>query len=169
MGRPDSDEYNEYYHQYVSQVPDGDIIEILGHQSEEVVTLLGGLDPRRGDYRYEPGKWSIKQVVGHLGDVERLFSMRALAFSREDPTELPAFDQDVYVAGADFDARTLHELTEEFRHLRAANVSLFRGCTGDHMSRRGVASGFEFTVRAVAYILAGHAIHHLRVIRERYL
>lgn len=167
--RPDPSEYAPFYEGYVSLVPDGDVLETLRRQSDELSALLAGIAEERAAYAYAPGKWSIKQVVGHVIDGERVFSYRAMAVARGERQPLPGMDQDEYMAGADFDARTLADLAEEFAHLRRANVLMLRGLSEDAWSRRGVASGAEVTVRALAYIIAGHAAHHLQVLRTRYL
>jgi hypothetical protein len=167
--RPEADEYAPFYEGYVSLVPDGDVLETLRGQSDEVSALLAGIDEERGAYAYAPGKWSIKQVVGHLIDTERVFSYRAMAVARGERQPLPGMDQDEYMAGADFDVRTLADLAEEFAHLRRANLLMLRGLSEEAWSRRGVANGCEVTVRALAYIIAGHAAHHVQVLRTRYL
>jgi len=169
MGRPARDEYADYCHLYVDQVPDGDIIGILEAQRDDFVALLRGIDPGRGGYRYADGKWSILEMAGHIVDTERVFGSRALAFARGDKTPLPGFDQDDYVANANFNARTLADLSEEFLHLRNSLLVLFRSFDAEIWARRGTASGFGLTVRAVPYILAGHLMHHVGVLQERYL
>jgi len=167
--RPEADEYASFYETYVSLVPEGEVVETLRRQSEEVSALLAGIAEERAAYAYAPGKWSIKQVVGHVIDAERIFSYRAMAIARGERAALPGMDQDEYMAGADFDARTLADLAEEFSHLRRSNVLMLRGLSATAWSRRGTASGHEVTVRALAYIIAGHAAHHLQVLRTRYL
>ena len=167
--RPEASEYAPYYERYVSLVPDGDVTGTLARQGEEVLALLGGVTEERAGFRYEPGKWSVKEVVGHVIDAERVFAYRAMAIARGDRAALPGMDQEEYMAGSDFDARTLADLAEEFSHLRRSNVLMLRGLTPAAWSRRGVASGNEVTVRALAYIIAGHAAHHLQVLRTRYL
>ncbi|MDQ5838124.1 MAG: DinB family protein [Acidobacteriota bacterium] len=167
--RPEADEYASFYETYVSLVPEGEVVETLRRQSEEVSALLAGIAEERAAYAYAPGKWSIKQVVGHVIDAERIFSYRAMAIARGERQPLPGMDQDEYMAGADFEARTLADLAEEFSHLRRANVLMLRGLPATAWSRRGTASGNEVTVRALAYIIAGHAAHHLQVLRTRYL
>ena len=167
--RPEASEYAPYYERYVSLVPDGDVTGTLARQNEEVLALLGGVTEERAGFRYEPGKWSVKEVVGHVIDAERVFAYRAMAIARGDRAALPGMDQEEYMAGSDFDARTLADLAEEFSHPRRANVLMLRGLPAGAWSRRGVASGNEVTVRALAYIIAGHAAHHLQVLRTRYL
>ena len=167
--RPEASEYASYYERYVSLIPDGDVVETLARQNEEVLALFGGITEERAGFRYGPGKWSIKEVVGHVIDTERVFSYRAMAIARGDRAALPGMDQEEYMAGSDFDARTLADLAEEFSHLRRSNVLMLRGLPPAAWSRRGVASDNEVTVRALAYIIAGHAAHHVQVLRARYL
>ena len=167
--RPESNEYAAYYEKYVSLVPDADIVGTLARQNEETLALLGTVTEERAGFRYEPGKWSIKQVVGHLIDAERIFAYRALAIARGERQALPGMEQDEYMAHADFDARTLADLTEEFAHVRRANVLMLRGLDAEAWQRRGVASDNEVTVRAIAYIIAGHEAHHVQILRTRYL
>ncbi len=167
--RPEAHEYASYYEKYVSLVPDTDLVETLERQGAETLVLLRGLSEEQGAHRYEPGKWSIKQLVGHISDGERIFSYRALAFARGDSQALPGMEQDEWMAGVDFDARTLADLAEEFEAVRSATIQLLRHLSPEAWARRGIASDNEVTVRALAYIIAGHEAHHLRVLRERYL
>ena len=167
--RPESNEYAPYYEKYVSLVPDADVVGRLERQGAETLALLRSLPEERGAHRYEPGKWSVKQLVGHVSDGERIFSYRALAFARGDGQALPGMEQDEWMAGADFDARTLADLAEEFEAVRHATLHLLRHLSPEAWARRGTASDNEVTVRALAYIIAGHEAHHVRVLRERYL
>jgi len=167
--RPESDEYAPFYETYVSLVPEGGVVETLERQGAETLALLRSLPEGRGGHRYEPGKWSVKQVVGHVIDAERIFAYRALVIARGERQPLPGMDQDEYMAGADFDARTLAGLADEFEAVRRSNVLMLRAFTPEAWARRGTASDNEVTVRALAYILAGHEAHHVRVLRERYL
>jgi len=167
--RPEANEYAPFYEKYVSLVPDADIAGTLARQNEETLALLGTVTEEHAGFRYEPGKWSIKQVVGHLIDAERIFAYRALAIARGERQPLPGMEQDEYMAHADFDARTLADLGEEFAHVRRANVLMLRGLDAEAWSRRGVASDNEVTVRALAYIIAGHEAHHVQILRARYL
>jgi hypothetical protein len=167
--RPEASEYAPYYERYVSLVPNADLVETLERQGAETLALLRGLTEEQGAHRYEPGKWSVKQLVGHLSDGERIFSYRALAFARGDAQALPGMEQDEWMAGVDFDARTLSSLIEEFEAVRAATLHLLRHLSPEAWARRGTASGNEVSVRALAYIIAGHEAHHVRVLRERYL
>jgi uncharacterized damage-inducible protein DinB len=167
--RPEPNEYASYYEIYVSKVPDADLIQTLERQGAETLALLRALPEERGAHRYEPGKWSVKQVVGHISDGERLFSYRALSIARGDSAPLPGMEQEEWMAGADFDARSLADLLDEFEAVRASTLHLLRHLTSEAWARRGVASDNEVTVRALAYIIAGHEAHHVGVLRERYL
>ena len=167
--RPESNEYASYYERYISLVPDGDLVETLERQGAETLALLRTLTEEQGAHRYEPGKWSVKQLVGHVNDGERLFSYRALSIARGDRAALPGMEQDEWMAGVDFDARTLASLADEFEAVRSATLHLLRHLSPEAWARRGVASDNEVTARALAYIIAGHEAHHVRILRERYL
>ena len=167
--RPGADEYNEYYAGYVARVPEGDILAILVDQLAELDGLLNGLSDEQGDFRFAPGEWTIKEMIGHLVDGERAFGYRAFAFSRNEPAALPSFDQDEYVRQGNFAARTLPDLLEELALLRRANLIAFRALTPEAIDRRGIASGNPVTVRALIYITAGHLNYHLEDLREKYL
>lgn len=169
MQRPQLNEYAPYYHNYIQQVPEGDILEILAEQRESTRALLRDITEAQGDFRYAPGKWTIKELLGHLVDSERVFSYRAMAFARKDPAALPSMDQDVYVSNGHFQRRTVQDLAEELYHQRSANMLLFASFDDETGQRKGIASGFEFTVRCLPYIIAGHERHHIKVLQERYL
>jgi hypothetical protein len=168
-GRPQTGEYATYYARYIDLATEDDIVAALDAQSHETATILGGLSEAQASHRYEPGKWSVKQLVGHVTDAERIFAFRALAFARGETTPLPGFDQDPYVANAGSDDRSIGELAEEFATVRKANVMMFRALSEEAWQRSGVASDNPISVRALAYILLGHERHHLRILRERYL
>ncbi len=168
LAKPAPDEHADYYGLYISQVPEGDIIERLATQIEETDTLLRHLPEEVQTYRYAPGKWSLREVVGHLADVERVFAVRALAFARKDPAHRPSFEQDDYAAASNAHRRPMGDLLDEYRAVRAATVALFRGLEDEAWGRRGIASGYEFSVRALPWIIAGHELHHRRIIGERY-
>lgn len=167
--RPEKDEYAEYYETYIRHVPDGDIVDILSRQVEGTLELMADIDDKMALHRYGEGKWSIKEVFGHLVDSERMFAYRAMCFAREDPTPLPAFDQNTYVKCGNFDERRLSDLLEEFRLLRMSNIAFFASFDDKTILRWGTASGFRFTVRALTYIIAGHELHHRKILQERYL
>jgi DinB superfamily len=167
--RPDRTEAGEYYFTYIDQVAEGDVRNLLADQLTETLTLFDGISEARSLDRYAPGKWTIRELVSHVNDAERVFTYRALWFARKFDSPLPSFDQDVAVASAGADARSLKSHRDEFAAIRAASLVLFRNLPEEAWMRRGVASGNPFTVRALAYITAGHVAHHTRVLRERYL
>jgi uncharacterized damage-inducible protein DinB len=167
--RPEKNEYASYYEKYVSLVPDADVVETLERQIEGTLALLRGVGEERAGHRYAPGKWSIKEVVAHIADTERIFAYRALAIARGEQQPLPGMDQNEYMSHTNLDARTLADITEEFEHLRRSNILMLRGLSDEAWSRRGVASDNEVTVRAIAYIIAGHEAHHVQILRTRYL
>lgn len=167
--KPDPTEHAPYYARYVDLVPTGDILALLESQITETAEMLSGLSDKEADFRYAEGKWSIKQIVGHLADTERVFGYRALRFARADTTPLPGFEQDDFVRAAGFDRRTLIDLLAEFEAVRLASVRLFRSLDDEALARRGTASGCEFRVRAIPFIVAGHERHHVGVIAQRYL
>ena len=169
MQRPDPSEYHEYYHRYIDKVPDGDVIVLLSTELERTLALLGRVSSERADYRYQPGKWSIKDVIGHVIDSERTFAYRALSFARNDPASLPSFEQEQYARFSNASRRPLRELAEELECVRKSNVLLFKSFDEDMWTRRGIASDVSFTVRTFPYIIVGHEIHHRRVLEERYL
>jgi len=154
---------------YISQVPDGDIRRTLETQETDTLQLLRGISEERSLHKYAAGKWTIREVVSHINDTERMFVFRAMWFARGFDSALPSFDQEIAIRGAAADARTLASHVEEFRAVRAGTVTLFRNLPDEAWTRRGVASGNPFTVRALAYIAAGHLAHHVRLLRERYL
>jgi hypothetical protein len=167
-GRPERSEAAAYYFRYIDRVSGDDPVAALATQLEELPASLGEFSEEGSLHRYAPDKWSIRQLLCHVNDTERIFAGRALWFARgfEDP--LPSFEQDVAVQAAEADAISWASHLREFREVRQATISLFRNLPGDAWSRRGVASDNPFTVRAIAYILAGHAAHHMEVVRERY-
>jgi hypothetical protein len=167
--RPGAGECAEYYRGYVDRVPDGDIRATLALGLEQTLGLVWKVPAGRENFAYAPGKWTVREVVGHLVDAERVFAYRALRFGRGDETPLPGFEQDEYVRRGGFAARTVADLASEFEHLRRANLLLFRGFEVEALDRKGVASGREVTVRALLWIMAGHELHHLDVLGERYL
>ena len=167
--RPDSSEFAPYYERYISLVEKGDIVRTLEKQIAGTVSLLSGVSEHQGDHRYAPDKWSVKQIVGHLTDAERIFGYRALRIARADKTPMEGFEQDDYVRTGGFEGRKLSDLVEEFAAARKATVLLLRGFAPDAWLRRGVANNNEISVRALAYITAGHELHHRSVLKEKYL
>jgi uncharacterized damage-inducible protein DinB len=168
MNRPEATEYAEYYAKYISKVPGSDVLSVLESQRLQMLQLFAGRSERDGSFRYAPGKWTVKEVLGHITDTERIFAYRALRIARADQTPLPAFEQDDYVRSGAFADRTLAGLAEEFGAVRIASVSLLRSFNEQAWSRRGVASQKEVTVRALGFMLAGHQIHHRIILEERY-
>ncbi|HEX8457322.1 MAG TPA: DinB family protein [Pyrinomonadaceae bacterium] len=169
INRPEETEYASYYGRYVSLVGDGDILSTLSEQLTATLALLGGVPEAQAGFRYEAGKWSIKELVGHIIDGERIFAYRALRFARNDRTPLPGFEQDDYIRNASFDACTLRALAAEFESVRRSTLFLFQHLDDAAWTRTGVASDNEVSVRAIAYIIAGHELHHTGILRERYL
>jgi hypothetical protein len=166
---PEDTEYAPYYGRYIGLLPPGDVLETLERQGHQTVALIRGLTEEEAGYAYAEGKWSIKQVIGHTIDTERIFAYRGLCFARGDATPLPGFEQDDYVSGGHFNPRPCESLAAEFEHLRLSNLILFRSWDENVQSRVGTASGFRMTARAIPFILAGHELHHLNVLRDRYL
>ncbi|MCL4548975.1 MAG: DinB family protein [Bacteroidetes bacterium] len=169
MQRPDQNEYAPYYHQYIKDVPQIDILEYLNQQLDEAVKLFSGVSEEKASFRYATDKWSVKEVLGHIMDSERIFAYRALCISRGEKNSLPGFEQNDYVANANFDKLKLADIVEEFVALRKSNLKMFGNFSDEMWTRKGIANKNEVTVRAIAYVLAGHALHHLNVVRERYL
>jgi uncharacterized damage-inducible protein DinB len=167
--RPEPTEYAEYYSRYLRHLPDGDVLDALRTGVVEFAGLLSPLDDSQALHRYAPGKWSIKEVLGHMLDVERVFAYRALRIGRGDETPLPGFEQDDYVKIANYDRRALAGLLDEYRHLRAANLELFASFDAADLERAGTASGYRVTARAAIWIIAGHERHHLAGLRRDYL
>jgi uncharacterized damage-inducible protein DinB len=166
---PEPGEYAPYYEKYISLIPGNDILATLEDQRRQTLLLLSGRTDADGDLRYAPGKWSVKEVLGHLNDTERIFAYRALRISRGDQTPLAGFEQDDYVRNGPFARRPLEDLIEDYIAVRRATISLFRNLDEAAWTRRGVASENEVTVRALAYMIAGHELHHRRILEEKYL
>ena len=167
--RPEAAEVPAGYAGYVGKVRDGeDLLTLMQSQLEEVPAAFGRFPEARGGYRYASGKWSVKELVGHLSDVERIFCYRALRFARRDPTALPGFDENAYAPAMEADDRRLADLVEEWLDVRRATLSFLHGLPAEAWTRRGIANGKEISVRALAYAIAGHVRHHLEVLAERY-
>ena len=166
--RPAQGEYNPYYEGYISQVPQGDLLMLLEQQGRDTAALLRGVSEEKSQYRYAPSKWSIREVVGHLADAERVFAYRAVTFARSDPTPLPSFDENVWAGNSNAGSRKLAELATEFAAVRQSTLALFRSFTEGHFAQSGVASNNKVSVRALAYIIAGHERHHVKILHERY-
>jgi uncharacterized damage-inducible protein DinB len=168
IAKPQPEEYNPYYVTYISKVAEGDVLEILEQLKESSYQLFSNLTDEQANYAYAPGKWTIKEALGHMIDTERVFAFRAYCFSREY-SELPGFDQDTYVNASNFNSRSIQDLAAEFKATRESNLYFFRALTEEQLNRRGVASGNPASVRALVYMVAGHELHHLGILKERYL
>jgi hypothetical protein len=169
IGRPNADEAAPYYFTYINQVTDEDVVSLLEKQSQDAPVFFGKISSEKSLYRYAPDKWSIREVVGHLSDAERVFAHRALWFARGHEASLPSFEQNIAVSNAKSDQIEWAEHIEEFRRVHLSSVSLFRNMPADAWMRRGAASGNSFTVRALVFIIAGHLTHHMSILRDRYL
>ena len=167
--KPDASEYSPYYEQYIQSVVDNDLVEALKNSEKELVDLIHNISEDKAVHRYEQGKWSIKEVMVHLNDAERVFAYRALRFSRNDRTELAGFDENTWVPESNADIRTLKDILKEHTHVRQSSLSLFENISEEMALRRGLANGKEISVRALGFIICGHALHHAKVIRELYL
>lgn len=165
---PAADEYDAYYGRYIEKVPPGDFVEFLRRQVTEVVTHFGGLTSDQADFAYAPGKWTVKEMLGHLIDTERVFVYRATSIGRQDPTPLPGYSQDDWMAPAAYGTRPLADILREWVVVRAATIALADGFPADAPLRRGTASNRPFSVRALLYVPAGHVEYHFDVLRERY-
>jgi len=166
--RPEAGEYAPYYETYISLVKGNDILGLLEAQRLQMAQIFAARSEREGNFRYAPDKWTVKEVLGHVNDTERIFLYRALRISRGDHTPLSGFEQDDYVRAGNFGERTLADLAEEFGYVRSASIALFRSLKTEAWSRRGVANEKEVTVRALAFIVAGHELHHRLILEERY-
>jgi len=169
LPRPAADEYAPYYAGYIAGIPDGDLLTTLEHQLDDALVLFGSIGEEHGNHAYAEGKWTIKEVMAHVIDAERIFAYRALRIARGDQTPLPSFDENAFAAESLAGNRTLIDLAEEFGHVRRASLALLRPLTEEVAARRGTASGYPVSARAAAWILAGHAAHHLRLLRDRYI
>ena len=167
--RPDPAEAAEYYFLYIDQVADCDILETLEIQEREVIELLDGIGDDGSLRRYAADKWSIREVVNHLSDTERLFVFRAFWFARGFDTPLPSFDQNIAASAAAADSRSWRSLVREFQVVRAGSRAFFESLPAEAWERRGIASDRPFSVNALAYLTAGHVAHHVKILREKYL
>jgi uncharacterized damage-inducible protein DinB len=168
IARPGTEEHAPYYGKYVALVPDGDLIGLLQNQNAETLRLLRAAPAEKADHAYAPGKWTVKEVIGHLIDAERIFAYRALRFARGDATDLPGFDENTYVPNGGFSRRTMADLLAEFECVRGSTIHLAKHLDEQALSRRGSANGNGVSVRALLYIVSGHERHHVALLRERY-
>ncbi len=168
-GKPGQSEFAVYYSKYVSLVAEKDVVAAIEYQIDDTTSLLEGLSEETGTFRYAEGKWSVKELIGHVIDTERIFAYRALRIARDDRTPIEGFEQDEYIQNADFDNRTIISLCREFEALRRSNILMLNSFSEAEWLRMGTASGNAVSVRALAYIIAGHELHHIKILRERYL
>jgi hypothetical protein len=169
MNRPLESEYAPYYQSYVAHVSETDILPVLRSQMDELDVLLEHVEPKRETFRYAEGKWSIRELVGHLIDAERVFGYRTFCIARGEQQNLPGFDQNVYMLTAPYDRIELEDLLSELRLIRLGNIAMLRTLDEEAWSRTGTANDNQITVRALAFIIAGHVRHHMGVLREKYL
>jgi hypothetical protein len=167
--RPKQGEYPEFYKPYISKLDSDDLLVTLEEAHRQSLALFGSFPEDKWEYRYAEGKWSVKELLGHLLDAERIFSTRALRFSRNDQTPLPGFDQDDYVPQSNVEHRTVPDLLQEWTWIRKANISMFENFSSEMLTRVGEASGWPISVMAIGFVMAGHELHHQEVFRERYL
>jgi len=167
ISRPADNEYAPFYANYISKVPNGDLLNFMELQPDEFYGLINDLTDEQAMQPTAPGKWSVKQVLGHLCDTERIMGYRALRFARADKTEIEGFEQDDFVAAANSNARSATELLAELKSVRGATLSLLESLTAAEAERSGVANGKSISVRALAYVIAGHAQHHLELMRKQ--
>jgi len=168
MDRPSAAEFASFYTGYVSLVPEADIMSVLEGQADDVRLQTRAFIPKREEFRYADGKWSVREVLGHMTDAERVFGFRAFCFSRGDENALPGFEQEDYVVRGGFDRCSLADLVQEFGQIREVNLTVLRRLNDTAWQRMGTASGKSVSVRALAYIMAGHVRHHLHVLSTRY-
>jgi hypothetical protein len=168
VAKPDASEHAPYFSRYVDLVADGDILGTLAGQIDGTLTELKKVSDEASLERYSPGKWSVREVLGHMIDTERIFAYRALTVARNDRTELPGFEQDDYIPAAQFDRRPWADLLEEFAAVRRSNLLMFRGLEQEAWTRQGVVNRNPLSVRAAAYVIAGHELHHMRVLHQKY-
>jgi len=169
ISRPEPGEFAPYYATYVNAVSGTDALPVLKAQRESTSRFLAAVPESRAGFRYAEGKWSFREVIGHLSDAERIFAYRLLRIARADATPLAPFDENTYVPAGEFERRSLADVAAEFAAVRDATLALVQGLTAEALLRRGTASGKEISVRALAWIIAGHEAHHIRVLGERYI
>ena len=169
ISRPDATERIPYFSRYIDLVRSNDILKTLAIQIDGSLALLRSIPSSKSHYRYAPDKWSVNEVVGHIVDTERVFAYRALTFARNDKASLPGFEQDDWIRGSSFDSFPLAELISEFEGVRRSNIYLFQHLTAEAWMRRGKANNAEISVRALAYVIAGHELHHIQILKTKYL
>lgn len=169
MNKPKLDDFPEYYKRYIQQVIDKDIFKYFEEQKFSTKKFFENIGEEKSNYRYADNKWSIKQILGHICDSERIFTTRALKFARNEKQSLPGFEENEYVRAANFDELPLQLLIDDFVIMRDSHISLFKTFNDEILYRKGIANNTEYTVGSILYIMAGHIDHHIEVIKERYL
>ncbi len=169
IDKPQPGEYAPFYKTYIDLAGTNNVIELLSGLRDSTFAFFNTLPPGKADYAYAENKWTIKQLLGHMIDAERIFAFRLLCFSRQDQNNMPGFDENSYVANAGFENRLLTHLAEEFKMVRSANLYLLKSLSEEQAILTGTANNYTISVRALAYIMAGHELHHLQIIKERYL
>jgi uncharacterized damage-inducible protein DinB len=169
ISKPPVTEYPPYYHTYIGKVTHNNLVEALKESSRDFISFLQSIPAEKHNYKYAEGKWTIKEIVGHIIDGERVFMYRALRFSRNDATPLPGFDENEWTPQSNAANRSMESLMEEYETVRKSSIAFFNGITDEMSKRKGKANGHDITVRALGYILPGHEMHHMQVIKERYL
>lgn len=169
IDKPSQTEYSPYYKPYIDLVQSRNLIGSLREVNRQSLNLLKQLPPEKQDYRYDSGKWCVKEIVAHLIDAERVFAYRALRFARNDHTELPGYDHNMYIWSSKAILRDFYFMLEEFSLLRQSTIALFKSFDADMLSRQGMANGYSITVNALGFVIAGHELHHINVIKQRYL
>jgi hypothetical protein len=169
MTRPQLDTVPPFYKGYVENVKDLDVMDALNQSLDTTLKFIRAIPEEKGEYRYAEGKWSIKEMLAHLGDAERIMAYRALRFARNDKTDLPGFEENDYAPEANAHARTIAQLADELQRLRATNIDLFKSFTEEMLKREGTANKNKLSVLNLGYIISGHQLHHLRILKERYL
>jgi hypothetical protein len=167
--RPNDNEYASFYKPYIDEVPDGDIVAILTEQGKEARKFYQSIPDAFGSHAYQPGKWTIKEVLGHMCDTERVMGYRTMTIARNDKTLLPGFDENEYIKQSNFNQRTIQDISDEMLYTRASNLALFNTFDEEILNRTGSANGNIVSVRGLLYIISGHELHHIKVLKERYL
>lgn len=167
--RPDLSRVPEFYHNYINQVPEDDIMKAFQKGSPSFIQFFENIPISKREYRYAEGKWSIKEVLQHIVDAERVFDYRALCFARKDPAPLPGFDENIFAANAKADKRSWSDLMEEFKAVRKGSEILFSSFDEEQLNTSGIANNHSNYVLAFGYVLVGHSLHHMKVLKERYL
>lgn len=169
LKRPDLEEFPVYMRSYVQLIPEGDIIQILNGQIVSTQEIFSAVTEKQAEYRYAEGKWTLSEVLGHLTDTERIMNYRILRIARGDKSPLMGFDENEYVQEASFNERPIADLLEDYQNVRRATISLLKGLPQKSLQNKGNANGFEVTVETIAYMIAGHELHHIKIIQEKYL